>query len=72
MTNAVALCETDQRCVATVALSKRSAMTSAGAIMSDAEFERLVAEHAARRKTPEGAEGLQSFVEKREASWYPC
>lgn len=54
-----------------IALSKRSAMTSAGAIMSDAEFERLVAEHAAKRQTAEAAEGLQSFVEKREASWYP-
>ncbi len=53
-----------------IALTKRSAMISAGALMSDAEFERLVAEHAAKRQTPEAAEGLQSFVEKREASWY--
>jgi len=53
-----------------IALTKRSAMLSAGASMSDAEFERLVAEHAAKRQTPEAAEGLQSFVEKREAKWY--
>ncbi len=53
-----------------IALTKRSAMLSAGASMSDAEFERLVAEHAAKRQTPEAAEGLRSFVEKREASWY--
>lgn len=54
-----------------LALSKRSAMISAAAVMSDAQFERLVAEHAAKRQTPEAAEGLLSFVEKREASWYP-
>lgn len=53
-----------------IALGKRSAMTSAGALISDAEFERLVAEHAAKRQTPEAAEGLLSFVENREASWY--
>jgi methylglutaconyl-CoA hydratase len=54
-----------------IALSKRSAMRSAGALVSEAEFERLVAEHAARRRTAEAAEGLASFAEKREASWYP-
>jgi len=54
-----------------IALSKRSAMRTAGALVSDAEFERLVAEHAAKRPGAEAAEGLASFAEKREASWYP-
>ena len=54
-----------------VALSKRSAMTSAGARMNDAEFDRLVAEHAAKRQTAEAAEGLQSFIDKRAAAWSP-
>lgn len=44
-------------------------MTSSGAFISDAEFARLVDEHAAKRQTPEAAEGLLSFVERREASW---
>jgi methylglutaconyl-CoA hydratase len=54
-----------------IALGKRSAMISARAVTIDAEFARLVSEHAAKRQTPEAAEGLLSFVEKREASWYP-
>ena len=54
-----------------VAITKRSAMRSAGAFMSEAEFTRLVEEHAAKRSSPEAIEGLKSFGEKREASWYP-
>lgn len=54
-----------------VALSKRSAMRSAGALVSDAEFQTLIEEHAAKRRSPEAAEGLQSFAEKREAAWFP-
>ncbi len=34
-------------------------------------FERLVAQHAARRQSAEAAEGFASFREKRAASWYP-
>jgi methylglutaconyl-CoA hydratase len=37
--------------------------------MDDATFERLVAQHAAKRRSAEGAEGLASFVEKRAARW---
>jgi methylglutaconyl-CoA hydratase len=33
-------------------------------------FTRLVAQHAAKRQSAEGAEGLASFVEKRAARWY--
>ena len=51
--------------------SKLTAMRCAGAIMNDAAFEALVAEHAAKRQSAEAAEGLASFLEKRDASWYP-
>jgi methylglutaconyl-CoA hydratase len=54
-----------------IALGKRSAMLSAGALMGEVEFARLVSEHALKRQTPEAAEGLQSFVEKRDPGWYP-
>lgn len=54
-----------------LAASKRSAMRAAGALLPAAEFERLVEEHAARRRSAEAAEGLRSFAEKREARWYP-
>jgi methylglutaconyl-CoA hydratase len=51
--------------------SKRVALECAGAIMSDAEFEKLVAVHAARRQSAEATEGRRSFLEKRDAGWYP-
>ena len=31
---------------------------------------RLVAQHAAKRRSAEATEGLASFVEKRPASWF--
>jgi methylglutaconyl-CoA hydratase len=34
-------------------------------------FERLVEQHAAKRRSAEAAEGLASFREKRAAAWYP-
>ena len=52
-----------------VRASKLTAMRCAGAIMSDAEFDALVAEHAAKRQSAEAAEGLTSFHERRDASW---
>lgn len=55
-----------------VALSKRSAMLCAGTLIDDEEFSRLVDEHAGKRRSAEAAEGLQSFLEKREAKWYPA
>jgi len=39
--------------------------------MPDELFERLAAAHAAKRQTAEAEEGLRSFVEKRNPSWYP-
>jgi methylglutaconyl-CoA hydratase len=32
-------------------------------------FDRLVAQHAAKRRSAEAVEGLASFVEKRPARW---
>ena len=52
-----------------IALSKRSATACAHAMIDDATFTRIVDEHAAKRRTPEAAEGLASFVEKRAARW---
>jgi methylglutaconyl-CoA hydratase len=37
----------------------------------EAAFARLVASHAAKRQSPEAAEGLASFFEKRAARWAP-
>lgn len=34
-------------------------------------FNRLIEQHAAKRRSTEAAEGLASFREKRAASWYP-
>jgi len=41
-----------------------------GGQLADAEFERLVRQHAAKRRSAEAAEGLASFREKRAAAWY--
>jgi methylglutaconyl-CoA hydratase len=34
-------------------------------------FDRLIVQHAARRRSAEAAEGLDSFRERRPARWYP-
>ena len=41
-----------------------------GGAVGEAAFERLVVQHAARRRSAEAAEGLASFVGKRPARWY--
>ncbi len=51
-------------------LSKRSALEHSGALVTDAEFARLVDEHATQRQSPEAAEGLASYFEKRPAKWF--
>jgi methylglutaconyl-CoA hydratase len=51
------------------AQTKDAALRFAWGSMDDATFDRLVAEHAAKRRSDEGAEGLASFVEKRAARW---
>ncbi len=40
-----------------------------GGCLKEAEFERLVVQHAAKRRSAEAREGLASFVEKRAARW---
>jgi len=39
--------------------------------LSTQSFQRLVAQHAARRQSDEATEGFASFREKRAARWYP-
>lgn len=51
--------------------TKAVALDSAWGNLSHAAFHRLVAQHAARRRSTEAAEGLASFQEKRMAGWYP-
>jgi methylglutaconyl-CoA hydratase len=50
--------------------TKAVALESAWGKVSTETFERLVVQHAAKRRSAEGAEGLASFAEKRSASWY--
>lgn len=51
--------------------TKRLITDVAHLAMPDELFERLAAAHAAKRQTAEAEEGLRSFVEKRNPSWYP-
>ena len=51
------------------AQTKAAAMQFAWGAIDDAMLEGLVAQHAAKRRSAEGAEGLASFVEKRAARW---
>lgn len=53
-----------------IAETKACALETAGQIVDDALAERLAKQHAAKRMTAEGAEGLASFVEKRKPKWY--
>jgi methylglutaconyl-CoA hydratase len=53
------------------AQTKAVTLERAWGVVSDAMFDRLVAQHGARRQSAEAAEGLASFREKRAASWYP-
>src|ERR1700731_1243185 len=54
-----------------LAETKRLAMESSfgGMSIEDAAYTRLVRMHAAKRQTPEAAEGLASFAEKRAGNW---
>lgn len=53
------------------AQTKDAALRFAWGRTDAASFDRLVAEHAAKRRSAEGVEGLASFVEKRAARWFP-
>ena len=49
--------------------TKRVALEFAWGSVDESVFDRLVAQHAAKRRSTEAAEGLASFVEKRPARW---
>jgi methylglutaconyl-CoA hydratase len=51
------------------AQTKAAALEFAWGSMDGATLDRLVGQHAAKRRSAEGAEGLASFVEKRAARW---
>lgn len=53
------------------AQTKAVALEYAWGALDEAAFERLVVQHAAKRRSAEAAEGLASFAEKRAARWYP-
>ena len=51
------------------AQTKASALEFAWGAVEERVLERLVAQHAAKRRSAEAAEGLASFAEKRPARW---
>lgn len=54
-----------------IAQTKQVVLEHANLTLASAYFERLVAQHAAKRQSDEAAEGLKSFVQKRTPYWYP-
>ncbi|MET0569632.1 MAG: enoyl-CoA hydratase-related protein [Hyphomicrobiaceae bacterium] len=52
-----------------IAETKATILESAWGGFEPATLERLVKSHAAKRRSPEAAEGLASFAEKRSARW---
>ncbi len=54
-----------------VADTKRIIFETTGLAIGDEQATDLARDHARKRRTEEAAEGLASFREKREASWYP-
>jgi methylglutaconyl-CoA hydratase len=54
-----------------IAESKALVLARGGLAISDQEVRALAAQAALRRASPEAAEGLRSFLEKRDPSWYP-
>ena len=50
--------------------TKRRTLIESGLILSEEKFDELVFEHSKKRMTDEAKEGLNSFLEKRTASWY--
>ena len=51
-------------------MTKKRALIESGLILSDDKFEELILEHSQKRMTSEATEGLNSFLEKRVATWY--
>lgn len=54
-----------------IAQTKAHILDSAWSRLDEAAFTHLVERHAVKRQSPEAAEGLRSFAEKRPASWTP-
>lgn len=54
-----------------IAETKEVLFETLGQTVTDPLATRLAIDHASRRRSEEGAEGLASFEQKREASWYP-
>ena len=52
-------------------MTKRRSLIESSLILSEEKFNELVIEHSQKRMTEEANEGLNSFLEKRAASWYP-
>jgi methylglutaconyl-CoA hydratase len=51
------------------AQTKAAALEFAWGAVDDAVLERLIVQHAAKRRSPEATEGLASFAEKRPGRW---
>ncbi len=54
------------------AMTKRLVAEAVGTADRPALDERIIAEGASRRRSPEAAEGLASFAEKRRPAWHPA
>jgi methylglutaconyl-CoA hydratase len=54
-----------------IAQTKATVLKYAWSDLDDAAFGRLIEAHARKRKSPEAAEGLASFADKRTAKWSP-
>ena len=52
-------------------MTKRRSLIESNLILSEEKFNELVIEHSQKRMTEEANEGLNSFLQKRAASWYP-
>ena len=52
-------------------MTKRRSLIESNLILSEEKFNELVIEHSQKRMTEEATEGLNSFLQKRAASWYP-
>jgi methylglutaconyl-CoA hydratase len=65
MIDALLMCGPDA-----IAETKACTLELDGQLLGDDLVARLARMHAAKRMTPEGAEGLASFLEKRKPAWY--
>ena len=54
-----------------IAQTKALVLQQAFGDLSDGAFTKLIESHAAKRQSPEAAEGIASFKEKRAARWTP-